>query len=104
MSVTYGIPIRPSGDPWVRMLEESFTIGTGLGQPGKYLADILPWLKYVPSWMPGAQFKRDAKEWRATLKNSMIQPFNAATQAMVRHGFHPLLFRISSCVSFLSIA
>lgn len=90
MSATYGIPIRPTGDPWVRMVEESFTIGTGLGQPGKYLVDILPWLKYVPSWMPGAKFKRDAIEWRAVLKNSMIEPFEAATQAMVRCGSIPL--------------
>lgn len=30
-----------------------------------YWVEFLPWLKYVPEWMPGAQFKRDARKWRA---------------------------------------
>ena len=83
MSITYGLPVRPKGDPWVRMVEESFTITDGIGPPGKYLVDILPFLKYVPSWMPGAQFKRDAKHWNALLKESVDKPFEAANQAMV---------------------
>jgi len=31
-------------------------------QPGSYLVDVFPFLKFVPSWMPGAGFKRLAKE------------------------------------------
>ncbi len=83
MSITYGFPVRPTGDPWVKMVEKSFTIVTDVAVPGKYLVDILPWLKHVPSWMPGAKFKRDANEWRAVLKDSVVQPFNAVNQAMV---------------------
>jgi hypothetical protein len=26
--------------------------------------DSIPLLKYVPAWMPGAQFRRNAKRWR----------------------------------------
>lgn len=69
------------------MVEQSFTITAGIGQPGKYLVDILPILKYVPSWMPGAKFKRDAKEWNALLKGSVDKPFEAANQAMVINAF-----------------
>lgn len=89
MSIAYGFPIRKKGDPWVRMVEESFTIADSVGRPGNYLVDVFPWLKYVPSWMPGAKFKRDAKEWRALFKDSVTKPFNLATQAMVRYNFVP---------------
>lgn len=94
MSISYGIPIRPAGDPWVRMVEEAFTIGAALIQPGQYLVDILPIMRYIPSWVPGAKFQREAKEWRATIKSSMIKPFDAATQAMVRRDFISPLDRV----------
>lgn len=32
--------------------------------PGKFLVDVLPWLKYVPEWVPGASFQRLAREWK----------------------------------------
>lgn len=32
--------------------------------PGTFLVDAFPSLKHVPDWMPGAGFKRIAKEWR----------------------------------------
>ncbi|KAF9449669.1 cytochrome P450 [Macrolepiota fuliginosa MF-IS2] len=91
MSITYGLPVRTSGDHWVQLAEESFTIATGAVIAGKYLVDVFPILKHVPDWMPGAQFKRDAKKWRAVLKNSMTEPFEAAKEAMangtVKHSF-----------------
>jgi len=41
-----------------------------------YVVDFLPWLKYIPSWFPGAQFKRDAKRWSIVSKASRLLPFN----------------------------
>ncbi|KAJ7468777.1 hypothetical protein FB451DRAFT_1401131 [Mycena latifolia] len=31
--------------------------------PGAFLIEVLPILKYVPSWFPGANFKRLAKKY-----------------------------------------
>ena len=46
--------------------------------------DSIPLLKYVPSWMPGAGFKRKAKEWKALATEMMDSPFEAAQKAIVR--------------------
>jgi hypothetical protein len=41
-------------------------------------------VKYVPEWMPGAGFKRKAKEWR-TLSQAMINvPYNMVKEKFVR--------------------
>jgi cytochrome P450 len=40
-----------------------------------YLVDLVPFLRHIPDWFPGAQFKRDAKEWRAITKAAMCEPF-----------------------------
>ena len=30
-------------------------------EPGAFLVDTLPWLKYIPSWVPGASFQVEAR-------------------------------------------
>ncbi|KAI0061727.1 cytochrome P450 [Artomyces pyxidatus] len=58
MMVTYGYQIDLEDDPFVRLAEdvrdrdERFSAGN--------LVDVLPILKFVPSWFPGAAFKREA--------------------------------------------
>ncbi|TDL15533.1 cytochrome P450 [Rickenella mellea] len=31
--------------------------------PGAFLVDVLPWLQYIPSWIPGAGWKKKAAKW-----------------------------------------
>ncbi|KAG8951458.1 hypothetical protein FRC00_007240 [Tulasnella sp. 408] len=41
-----------------------------------YWVDELPWLKHIPTWFPGAQFKRDGSRWRTrfdTIRNYMFE-------------------------------
>lgn len=43
--------------------------------PGTFLVDVLPFLKYVPVWVPGPGFRKKAMEWKA-LGRAMIEiPF-----------------------------
>jgi len=51
--------------------------------PGAFLVDAIPLLKHVPNWMPGAGFKRKAKEWNSWTKDMMEAPFLAAQRAIV---------------------
>jgi hypothetical protein len=45
-------------DVYIEKAEESMTILTSAILPGSYMVDVLPWLKYVPSWFPGAGFQK----------------------------------------------
>ena len=33
-------------------------------QPGRFLVDVFPWLRFIPEWFPGAGWKKTAREWR----------------------------------------
>ncbi|KIJ36310.1 hypothetical protein M422DRAFT_179536, partial [Sphaerobolus stellatus SS14] len=61
MDYAYGYDIKPMNDKYVRMAENN-TKSFGLAiSPRAYLVDNIPWLRYVPKWMPGAGFKRTAE-------------------------------------------
>ncbi|KAG8909485.1 hypothetical protein FRC00_010001 [Tulasnella sp. 408] len=65
--LTYGVHKDDQGNDYVVKQEELLVYST-LASAG-YLVDILPLLRYVPSWFPGAQFKRDAQLWRQHMMN-----------------------------------
>jgi hypothetical protein len=50
---------------------------------GAFLVDLLPWLKYVPSWLPGAGFKRLATQYTTTCDDLASVPFTWVQDQMV---------------------
>jgi len=51
--------------------------------------DMLPWLQCVPSWLPGAGFRRKAKAW-SELRRSMVEPpFRMVKEQMAQGNFRP---------------
>ncbi|KAJ3568002.1 hypothetical protein NP233_g6000 [Leucocoprinus birnbaumii] len=78
LSMTYGLPVKQSHDPLIHSSEEAFKVAVQSAAPGKYLVNILPFLKHVPSWMPGTQFKRDARRFRVQLDEILEVPFKMA--------------------------
>lgn len=44
--------------------------------PGKWLVDLVPVLRYLPEWFPGAGFHKLAKTWRASLGHLLNDPFD----------------------------
>ncbi|KAG8981362.1 hypothetical protein FRB93_008728 [Tulasnella sp. JGI-2019a] len=41
-----------------------------------YLVELLPWLKHIPKWFPGAQFHHDAKATKEIAAKAQWLPFN----------------------------
>ncbi|KAJ7146914.1 cytochrome P450 [Mycena epipterygia] len=62
MSVAYGIDVLPDNDPYIELAEQMVQTGVQAAIPGRFLVDSIPMLKHVPDWLPGAGFKRLAKE------------------------------------------
>jgi len=56
--------------------------------PGTYLVDMLPWLKYIPEWVPGAGFQRRAREWSALAMRMADLPFADAKRRIVSYNVH----------------
>jgi len=75
ISSAYGIPVNDSNHPFLKL---SIKAAHGLaeaGNPGTYLVDVFPMLKYVPSWFPGAGFKRRAAYERNIMERVLREPF-----------------------------
>jgi hypothetical protein len=84
LNLAYGIDIKPENDPYINISERAIGLLNQASAPGKYFVDSIPWLKYVPDWFPGAQFKRDAKEWRKAALEFRDAPFEATKRDLVR--------------------
>jgi len=50
--------VRPYNGPYIVIAEEAIEAIAELAIPGASFVDILPILKYVPDWFPGAKFQR----------------------------------------------
>ena len=90
--MTYGITVRPKNDPYIKIAEEAIEAITELLIPGAFLVDIIPILKYVPEWFPGAKFQSKAAVMRKHAAIMRNATFAATEELMVCdsspfHGF-----------------
>ncbi|KAE8155236.1 cytochrome P450 [Aspergillus avenaceus] len=90
LKIAYGYTIEPHGrDPLVDLVNEAmdgFSVG---GTPGTWLVDTIPILKYLPTWFPGAGFKRAANAWRRTLFATIEKPYRFVQQQMSQGSYQP---------------
>ncbi|KAL1751148.1 cytochrome P450 [Schizophyllum commune] len=75
LGITYGLNIRTKDDPHVLTAEAAMRSFSLTSNPGAYLVNSVPALKYVPEWVPGADFKRQAREWKAEARYMVDKPF-----------------------------
>ena len=81
--MAYSINIQPYDDHYIKVAEEAVASFADLMIPGAFLVDIIPILKYVPEWFPGAKFQRKAAMMRknaARIRNTL---FSATEELMV---------------------
>lgn len=76
MKFTYGYDLKEKDEymPVIKKAVEVLTTSQGIG----FMVDKLPILKYVPSWFPGARFKRFAEEGRPYCEQILEEPFKNA--------------------------
>ncbi|ESK85761.1 cytochrome p450 [Moniliophthora roreri MCA 2997] len=89
LSIAYGIEVLPEDDPHVAIAEEGVRAVISAARPGAFLVESLPFLKYVPSWMPGAGWKRQAKEWYRVTKSMADMPFETAKARIAQGTIFP---------------
>ncbi|KAI0656915.1 O-methylsterigmatocystin oxidoreductase [Cubamyces menziesii] len=84
MDAVYGIKVLDNDDPYLKMAEKDTEIFSEIFMPGRYLVELLPFLKHVPAWFPGAKFKRDAALWEPHASSVRHVPYNATLEAIAR--------------------
>jgi len=84
MRISYGLTVLESDDPFVSNAKEALRGVTDASVPGAFLVDLLPILRYVPSWVPGAGFKRTASYYAKVNVDVVEKPFKLVKRKMVR--------------------
>ncbi|KAF7980656.1 hypothetical protein HWV62_37067 [Athelia sp. TMB] len=83
LEIAYGIRAETDDDPHIAAAEMAVRYASDGATPGRYLVDTLPWLKYVPAWVPGASFQVVAQESKKVITASLSVPFEEVKAAMV---------------------
>ncbi|ETW86402.1 cytochrome P450 monooxygenase 63 [Heterobasidion irregulare TC 32-1] len=82
MQILYGHDIPEEGDIYVTLADQAMTSFGKAGLFGTYLVDYIPLLKHVPSWFPGASFKKQSRQWRRASRAMIDRPFDMVRQRM----------------------
>ncbi|KAJ7064665.1 cytochrome P450 [Mycena amicta] len=83
MSLAYGIDVRQADQaPLVETAARTLAAVVGAATLGTYFVDILPILKYVPTWFPGASFKRFANQVKRDTQSMLERPYEITKNAM----------------------
>lgn len=79
----YDIEVAEENDDIIEKVEKA-VLGASEGLvPGKYLVEVLPFLRHVPAFVPGAGFQKSFAEWRAAAEDLKHTPFNYVKDAIV---------------------
>ncbi|KAH9029938.1 cytochrome P450 [Lactarius pseudohatsudake] len=84
LKMSYGYNVeREKSDPLLNVIDtaaDEFYIATS---PGAWLVDTLPILRFVPSWMPGAGFRKVAERYRRTNLEQTYRPLEFVKRRML---------------------
>ncbi|KAF7365147.1 O-methylsterigmatocystin oxidoreductase [Mycena venus] len=83
MSTVYGYDVKPSNDRFVALSENAVQKISNAFLPGAAVVNAFPILRFLPSWMPGADFQRFAAECRQSTKEMQKVPFDFVKQNML---------------------
>ncbi|GJE98987.1 cytochrome P450 [Phanerochaete sordida] len=85
LRIMYGMEVDSDHDPKLGIVEESVEILSKIAATSAYLVNSFPLLEHVPSWFPGAQFKRDAAKWKPLVDEMFLGPYREA-RSSIDHG------------------
>ncbi|KAK0215176.1 cytochrome P450, partial [Armillaria nabsnona] len=84
MKTVYGYEVEPDGNRFVHLVDQAMlSICLSLAN-GAFLIDLLPILKNVPDWFPGAKFKKLARRWRENVEEMREEPFKYAAELIAK--------------------
>ncbi|KAI0633029.1 O-methylsterigmatocystin oxidoreductase [Trametes polyzona] len=88
LSSVHGIPAEEATRYYVEILTRSEAGIAEAFTQGALLVDFLPWLRHIPSWVPGTGWKRKIAVWRTEALTILDYPFEAALDAKRRGVMH----------------
>ncbi|KAG6836865.1 hypothetical protein H0H93_002108 [Arthromyces matolae] len=85
LRLSYGYNVEEHNDPLVKLVDAVMNQFALASRPGAYPVNAFPSLRRLPTWFPGAGFKKTAKEWAENLIKMVEQPYNSVKSQMVSY-------------------
>ncbi|KAI0039477.1 cytochrome P450 [Auriscalpium vulgare] len=82
LQVTYGYKPKQDQDDIVDLVEIAMRQFTEVMEPYAFLVDLIPPLRYVPRWFPGAGWKKKAEYYHATVQRMADVPLQFVRKQM----------------------
>ncbi|KLO13198.1 cytochrome P450 [Schizopora paradoxa] len=93
ISTIYGEQEAGRCEEYIHNAEEAISGLLIAGNFGKFLVDILPALKYIPAWFPGASFQRKAEEWKKSTRKMIDIPYTHVAGSLDADESSPSIIR-----------
>lgn len=75
--------IRDIDDEYVKTAQMAMEGHSIAHIPGVHWVEYMPILKYIPSWVPGATFKKLVEKYRPYTKRMVSRPYQEMRKAVV---------------------
>lgn len=86
ISITYGLPVQRQHDPRVQFAGKVFgEMITAMSLGKLVILYISSLLQDIPDWMPGAGFKKPARDFRSLIGKLVEDPYQAGLELSVSH-------------------
>jgi len=92
MSIMYGYKVSPKNDYFQEIAEASMVIVSNASYPGASIVNILPILRFLPTWFPGASFHR-----RAWVEKETVMQMKGVPYKYVEDNLVGIFFDFYSC-------
>ncbi|KAH9885225.1 cytochrome P450 [Cubamyces lactineus] len=86
--VAYGVDIDKESTPYLAIATDAMAAFAATFVPGKYLVEMFPNLRFIPWWVPGAQFKKDGRARTPLVQKLTDTPWEAC-MATINGGAAP---------------
>lgn len=83
IAISYGVDVQREDDPNVERAGKALVNLKEAAISGSFMVDMLPFLKYIPTWMPGAAFKAYAERMRPNTMDMREAPYEQGRSRLV---------------------
>ncbi|KAI0638606.1 CyP450 monooxygenase [Trametes polyzona] len=91
LGIVYGLPIDDDDDKYLTIARKGLNVFINFLVPGRYMVESLHFLRHLPSWFPGAGFKRQAAAWRKDVLALRNVPFDAVEKNIANGDARPCI-------------
>ncbi|KAG1849428.1 cytochrome P450 [Suillus subalutaceus] len=96
MTVSYGLPVQTPDDLYITDAEETMEMIGKATVPGAFLVDLIPLLKYLPSWIPFNNIHSTGSFGRQRIEQLISRPFEHVLQERAKGSAQPSF--VSDCL------